>query len=80
MRYDEVQKGKYEETFSKEVDSLKKTNKERVAHAKEEAAPKLSEGIKATVVSAGIEGSSSLCLEINKKRKEGKKNLCKKHY
>lgn len=73
LRYDEVQKGKYEETFSKEVDSLKKTNKERVAHAKEEAAPKLSEGVKATVVSAGIEGASSLCLEINKKRKEGKK-------
>lgn len=73
LRYDEVQKGKYEETFSKEVDSLKKTNKERVVHAKEEAAPKLSEGIKATVVSAGIEGASSICLEINKKRKEGKK-------
>lgn len=73
LRYDEVQKDTYEETFSKEVDSLKKTNKERVAHAKEEAAPKLSEGVKATVVSAGIEGASSLCLEINKKRKEGKK-------
>lgn len=73
LRYDEVQKDTYEETFSKEVDSLKKTNKERVGHAREEAAPKLSEGIKATVVSAGIEGASSLCLEINKKRKEGKK-------
>ena len=73
LKYSEVQKGTYEQTFSKEKDSLRKRNQERKEQAYNESEPTLSEGAKATAAAAAIEGAMALCLGIAEKRKSGKK-------
>ena len=73
LKYSEVQKGTYEQTFSKEKDSLIKRNQERKEQAYNKSKPTLSEGVKATAAAAAIEGAMALCLEIAEKRKSGKK-------
>lgn len=73
LKYSEVQKGTYEQTFSKEKGSLRKRNQERKEQAYNKSEPTLSEGVKATAVAATIEGAMALCLEISEKRKSGKK-------
>lgn len=73
LKYSEVQKGTYEQTFSKEKDSLRKRNQERKEQAYNESKPTLSEGAKATAAAAAIEGAMALCLGIAEKRKSGKK-------
>lgn len=73
LKYSEVQKGTYEQTFSKEKDSLIKRNQERKEQAYNKNKPTLSEGAKATVAAAAIEGAMALCLGIAEKRKSGKK-------
>ena len=65
LKYSEVQKGTYEQTFSKE--------KERKEQAYNKSKPTLSEGAKATAAAAAIEGAMALCLGIAEKRKSGKK-------
>lgn len=73
LKYSEVQKGTYEQTFSKEKDSLRKRNQERKEQAYNKSKPTLSEGAKATAAAAAIEGDMALCLGIAEKRKSGKK-------
>ena len=73
LKYSEVQKGTYEQTFSKEKDSLRKRNQERKEQAYNKSKPTLSEGAKATAAAATIEGAMALCLGIAEKRKSGKK-------
>ena len=73
LKYSEVQKGTYEQTFSKEKDSLIKRNQERKEQAYNKNKPTLSEGAKATAAAAAIEGAMALCLGIAEKRKSGKK-------
>ena len=73
LKYSEVQKGTYEQTFSKEKDSLIKRNQERKEQAYNKNKPTLSEGAKATVAAAAIEGAMALCFGIAEKRKSGKK-------
>ena len=73
LKYSEVQKETYEQTFSKEKDSLRKRNQERKEQAYYESKPTLSEGAKATAVAAAIEGAMALCMGIAEKRKSGKK-------
>ena len=73
LKYSEVQKGTYEQTFSKEKDSLRKRNQERKEQAYNKSKPTLSEGVKATAAAAAIEGAMALCLGIAEKRKSGKK-------
>lgn len=73
LKYSEVQKGTYEQTFSKEKGSLRKRNQERKEQAYNKSKPTLSEGVKATAAAAAIEGAMALCLEIAEKRKSGKK-------
>ena len=73
LKYSEVQKGTYEQTFSKEKDSLRKRNQERKEQAYKKSKPTLSEGAKATAAAAAIEGAMALCLGIAEKRKSGKK-------
>lgn len=73
LKYSEVQKGTYEQTFSKEKDSLRKRNQERKEQAYSKSKPTLSEGAKATAAAVAIEGAMALCLGIAEKRKSGKK-------
>ena len=73
LKYSEVQKGTYEQTFSKEKDSLRKRNQERKEQAYNKSKPTLSEGAKATAAAAAIEGAMALCLGIAEKRRSGKK-------
>ena len=73
LKYSEVQKGTYEQTFSKEKDSLIKRNQERKEQAYNKNKPTLSEGAKATAAAAAIEGAMALCFGIAEKRKSGKK-------
>ena len=65
LKYSEVQKGTYEQTFSKD--------QERKEQAYNKSKPTLSEGAKATAAAAAIEGAMALCLGIAEKRKSGKK-------
>lgn len=73
LKYSEVQKGTYEQTFSKEKSSLRKRNQERNEQAYNKSKPMLSEGAKATAAAAAIEGAMALCMGIAEKRKSGKK-------
>lgn len=73
LKYSEVQKETYEQTFSKEKDSIRKRNQERKEQAYYKSKPTLSEGAKATAVAAAIEGAMALCMGIAEKRKSGKK-------
>ena len=73
LKYSEVQKETYEQTFSKEKDSIRKRNQERKEQAYNKSKPTLSEGAKATAVAAAIEGAMALCMGIAEKRKSGKK-------
>ena len=52
--------------------NLQKRNQERKDQAYQKSKPSFKEGAEATIVSAFIEGGMTLCLEIIKKRQEGK--------
>lgn len=73
LRYDEVQKDSYEQTFSREKDSLKKQNQERKEQAYIKSKPTFAEGAKATAAAAAIEGTMTLCMAIAEKKKDGRK-------
>ena len=72
LRYDQVQKGTYKQTFDEEKNSLKERNEERREAAYEENKPGLAEGAKATAVSAVATGAMSLASAIIEKKKSGK--------
>lgn len=73
LKYKEVQKGTYKDTFQREKNSLKEASKAKRDHAYNKSKPSFKEGAQATLVSAAIEGGVGFCLAISKKRKEGKK-------
>lgn len=72
LKYSEVQKCMYEQTFSEEKERLREQNLERKEQAYNNSKPTLSEGAKVTAVAAASEGVITFCLEIVKKRKSGK--------
>lgn len=71
--YDEVQLGKINNTIDNEEASIKDKDQERRDEAHQQSKPTLREGLKATAVSAAIEGGVSFCLGVAQKLKSGKK-------
>ena len=72
IKYDEAQRDVASNTLSNERDNIKEIDKQNRDNAYQKSKPSLSEGTKATVVSAGIEGLTTFCLEISKKLKTKK--------
>ena len=81
LTYAEVQKGRFEETFAREITSIAEKNnviKKELNHdadakarnAQNEAKPTVGEGVKATAVSALIEGATTFCSDVIKKHRE----------
>ena len=73
LKYKEVQRGIYEDTFQREKNSLKEASKENRDLAYSKSKPSFKEGAQATLVSAAIEGGMGFYSAISKKRREGKK-------
>lgn len=73
LKYKDVQKNTYEQTLNNEKQSLQDRNQERRDQAYQESKPSFEEGAKATVVSAFVEGGMTFCMDVAKKRKEGKR-------
>ena len=71
--YDEVQLGKIDNTIDNEEASIKDKDQERRDEAHQQSKPTLQEGLKATAVSAAVEGGMSFCLGVAQKLKSGKK-------
>ena len=72
-KYSEVQLGKIDETIEKEESTIKETDKKQRDEAHQQSKPTLQEGLKATGVSAAVEGGMSFCLAVAKKLRAGKK-------
>ena len=73
LKYKEVQKGTYKDTFQREKNSLKEVSKEKRDLAYSKSKPSFKEGTQATLVSAAIEGGTGFYLAIKEKKKEGKR-------
>ena len=73
LKYNEVQKGTIDKTISIEKESIKRTDKEIRNDAYDKSKPNISEGAKATVASAMVEGGTTFVIEVAKKRKSGKR-------
>ena len=72
LKYDEVQRDAYEETFKNEKEKIKDINKDRVDNAYDKSKPNLKEGAKAAAVAALFEGITKFYLSVRKKKKDGK--------
>ena len=84
LTYKEVQAGAIHNTLSSEKESLiaqndeqnkkiKDTAEKQSKEAYSQSKPSLAEGLKASAVSAAVEGTTSFCTAVIKKRKSGKK-------
>jgi len=73
LDYKSVQKNVYEDTLKAEEQSLQERNQERRDQAYQESKPTLEQGLKTTAVAAIVEGGMTFCIDVAKKRKEGKK-------
>lgn len=73
LKYKEVQRGTYEETFQREKNSLQETSQKNRNLAYSNSKPSFKQGVQATLISAAIEGGLGFCIAISEKRKEGKK-------
>lgn len=73
LTYDSVQVNKIEATLENEKQGLVDTNEENRELAYKESLPTFAEGIKITAISGAIEGSTTFCMSVIKKRKTGKK-------
>jgi len=62
--YSDVQQGTYEKTVDKEKESIKEKTQEQRAEAHRQSKPSLQEGLKATAVTAVVEGGMSFCLAV----------------
>lgn len=71
--YADVQKEKIGETLQREERHIREIDRGQRKAAYEESRPTLSEGMKATAVSAVIEGGVAFAISVSKKLKEGKK-------
>ncbi len=73
LDYKEVQVGKIEDTVNNERQNIKDVDEQRRDAARTESMPSLEEGLKATGISAVIEGTAAITFAIVQKHKEGKK-------
>lgn len=73
LEYADVQQGALATTFEKEKEHLQEIDKEQRDIAYDKSKPTLAEGVKATIVSASIEGTTTFAMAVLKKRKKGKK-------
>ena len=73
VNYADVQQCEIDDTIRKEQDKIEETDQKRREEFHEESKPTLQEGLKATAVSAAVEGGMSFCLGVAKKLKSGKK-------
>lgn len=71
--YANVQQNKIDDTIKQEQDKLDEVDQERRKNFHEESKPTFQEGLKATAVSAAVEGGMSFCLAVAQKLKSGKK-------
>ncbi len=71
--YSDVQKGKINDTIDKEKENIKDADKKQRDKLHQKSKPTLQEGLKATAVSAAVEGGMNFCLGVAKKLKSGKK-------
>jgi hypothetical protein len=71
LRYDEVQRGAYGATLEGEKESLRATDQGRRDDAHRASRPGVSEGARATLVAAGVEGATSFVLAVVRKRRAG---------
>lgn len=72
IRYDQAQKANVNKTIAEEKENLHSIDKQNREAAYQKSKPSLSQGAKTTVVSASIEGLTTFCLEIARKRKNKK--------
>lgn len=72
LDYSAVQVGKINKTIQQENDHIKSEYQRRRNEAYEASKPTLQEGIKASGISAAMEGGMAFCLSVWKKRKQGK--------
>lgn len=72
IRYDEAQRDNANNTLVNERNNIEEIDKQNRDAAYQNSKPSFSEGAKATIVSAGIEGLTTFCLEIAKKLKTKK--------
>ena len=73
LRYREVQRGTYEQTFKLEKEHLKEINLERQRQAYRENSPSFGEGARTAVIAAVFEGGTTFCIDVAKKIKSGKR-------
>ena len=73
LDYDSVQRDVIHDTIHKEKDNVLATDKEQRTEAYSKSNPTLSQGLKATGISAALEGTTSFVSAIIKRRKGGKK-------
>ncbi len=73
VEYSDAQRGAYEKTIDNEEASIRQKDKEQRDAAYQQSKPTLSEGLKATAVSAAVEGGMSFCLGVVRKLKSGKR-------
>ena len=72
LKYDEVQKDSYKNTFENEKEKIKDINKKNIDSAYDKSRPKFKEGAKAATVSALLEGVTKFYIAVRKKKKDGK--------
>lgn len=70
--YKDVQTSVADKTIKNEEKNIKNRDKEKRQEAHKNAEPTLKEGTKVALAAGVIEGGFTFCLEIHKKRKEGK--------
>lgn len=73
IKYSDAQAGTIHHTFDKEKERLAKRNNDIKETAYNDSKPSFAEGAKAMAISAAIEGSTTFCMAIIRKRKSGKK-------
>ena len=70
--YSEVQQGTANQTVDREEKNIKDTDEKQRKKVYDESKPTLNEGVRATGISAAVEGGVTFCMSVAKKRKEKK--------
>ncbi len=73
LDYDDVKKGTIDKTVQREEEKIKETDQRRRDEAYKASKPTLKQGAQAAAVGAAAEGGMAFCLDIVKKRKQGKR-------
>lgn len=73
LEYGDVQQGGIATTIEREREQLAETDQRQRDAAYQKSKPTLAEGAKAAAVGAAVEGVTSFCISVVKKRKAGKK-------